>query len=117
MPRLKLDRSLPKTIEEMTVARIQREGATASEALQYVMRMRRADRKVSEVCESAGLSTGVATRFLQGKGTPNLYTAELLAEACGYKLTLEVRNETRNTYVPGDDSYRMRIGDDSLDAD
>lgn len=112
-----LDRPLPRTIEEMTVARIQREGATASEALQYVAKNRRASRKIKQLCDSCGVSKNTITRLIQGTGTPTLYSAELFAEACGYRLTLEVNDETLNTFVPDDDSYRMRRGDDSVNAD
>lgn len=110
-------RIIPRAIESLTVARIQREGATASEALQYVLKCRRQRRKVRETARSADIPVNTLWRLMNGEGGTTLYNAERIAEALGYRLTLEVLDETLNTFVPDDDSYRMRSGDDSLDAD
>lgn len=110
-------RIIPRAIESLTVARIQREGATASEALQYVLDCRRQKRKLSETARSADVPKNTLWRMIKGEGSTTLYSAERIAEALGYRLTLEVYDETLNTFVPDDDSYRMRSGNDSLDAD
>lgn len=110
-------RPIPRAYEQLTVERLQREGATATEVIQYLLECRRASRKVAHVARSAGLPNNTVWRIIRQEGGTTLYNAERIAEAMGYRLTLEVLDETLNTFVPDDDSYRMRSGDDSLDAD
>ena len=70
-----------------------REGCDADDMIQYLVLSLRDDKSLSTTLASAGLSKNACRNIITGEGTVNLTTAIRLAEACGYRLTLGVRNE------------------------
>lgn len=67
------------------------EGLDADDMLQYLVLSLRDDKSLKSTLEAAGLSKNACRNIITGEGTVNLNTAVRIAEACGYRLTLEVR--------------------------
>ena len=69
-------------------------GYDAEDMLRYLVLSMRDDKSLSTTLARAGLSKNAGRPIITGEGTINLDSAVRLAEACGYRLTLEeIENE------------------------
>lgn len=107
----RIDPQIGRAYEENMVRDMQRKGATASEAMRYVMDRRKRSRKLRSIALTAKVHPTTLSRFIKGTGGTTLYSAELIANAMGYRLTLEEFDEKADSYVPDDRSYRLRDDD------
>lgn len=64
--------------------------ADAQLLLEYLVLSLRDDKTLSTLLKSEGLSKNACRNVITGEGTVSLTTAMKVAEACGYRLTLEV---------------------------
>ena len=96
-----------RKLEQKTVAKMQNEGATAEEAIRYVLQCRRRHRGLRRIALAAGICPNTVSRIVNNEGGITYYNAEMLVHALGYRLTLEVLDEKADSYIPDDDSHRM----------
>lgn len=76
--------------KQLEVSVMKKDGFDAEDILRYLVLSLRDDKALSTTLAKAGLSKNAGRPIITGEGTVNLDSAVRLAEACGYRLTLEV---------------------------
>lgn len=76
--------------KQLEISVMKKDGFDAEDMLRYLVLSLRDDQSLSTTLAKAGLSKNAGRPIITGEGTVNLATAVRLAEACGYRLTLEV---------------------------